>query len=52
VERSDGTGPFFFANRVINADTASTTFAAARKDLAMEFLRRLDVLPESAGRKP
>lgn len=45
VEKANGSGPYFFANRIRTTDTLSTTFAAARKDLAMEFMARLGAIP-------
>ena len=46
VEKADGSGPYFFVNRIRTTDTLSTTFAAARKDLAMEFMARLGAIPK------
>lgn len=45
VEKSDSTGPFFFANRIQTPDTLSETFGPARRAIALEVLRRIGVLP-------
>lgn len=45
VERSDGSGPYVFANRVMTRDTLSESFAPARKAIAVEMLRALGVMP-------
>jgi beta-lactamase class D len=45
VEKNDGTGPFVFANRCFTPDTLSTTFATARRAIAIDVLQRTGVLP-------
>jgi beta-lactamase class D len=45
VETPDSTGPFFFANRIFTPDTLSTTFAEARKTIAMDILQRAGAWP-------
>lgn len=45
VERADGRGPYFFANRVRCSDTANTRFGPGRKATALTLLRYLEVLP-------
>ncbi len=46
VEKSDGSGPYVFANRVMTRDTLSETFGPARRGISIEVLKRLGVLPE------
>ena len=45
VEKSDGSGPFVFANRIYTADTTSETFGPARKKIALQALNRLGNWP-------
>lgn len=45
VEKADGTGPFFFANRIQTPDKLSETFGPARRAIALEVLRRVGAPP-------
>ncbi|MBK8338867.1 MAG: class D beta-lactamase [Flavobacteriales bacterium] len=45
VERTDGAGPFVFANRIHTPDTLSETFAPARQAICIEVLKRVGALP-------
>lgn len=44
VERTDSTGPFFFANRVICSDSTNERFMNARRGTAIEQLKQLGVM--------
>lgn len=46
VEKSNGSGPFVFANRVMTRDTLSRTFGPSRRAISIEALERLGILPK------
>jgi len=45
VESDGSTGPFFFANRIFTTDTQSTTFAEARRSIALAVLQEVGAWP-------